>query len=48
MESPGAGPLSVWEFGSMNVLLQSMDVVETSPEIPSAMTMSKAKRCCDL
>lgn len=38
MESRGAGPLLVWGAGSMNVLLQIMDTVETSPEIPSPMT----------
>lgn len=39
MESRGAGPLLVWEVGSMTVLLQSMDMVETSPEIPFPVTM---------
>lgn len=39
MESRGAGPLLVWEVDSMTVLLQSMDMVETSPEIPFPVTM---------
>lgn len=38
MESHGAGLLLVWEVGSMTVL-QSMDMVEISPEIPFPMTM---------
>lgn len=38
MESRGAAPLLVWGIGSMNVLLQSMGTVETSPEIHFPMT----------